>query len=124
MWLKCRPAIKQKVLRFLILTVVFLVLVQSGMLLALELGAVRVYRSIGSPITGRLVTCQYEVTCSAYALDALRTHGFWQGNRLIAGRLLMCSPIGWLHYRLAGPDSYGVRRTTPAADAWVPAAGN
>lgn len=113
MWLKCRPQTKRNLLRLTILTVCFLVLAQSGILLALELGAVRIYRSIGSPISARVVTCQYEVTCSTYALDALRHHGFWQGNRLIAGRLLMCSPIGWLHYRLAGPDSYGVRRQTP-----------
>ena len=46
---------------------------------------------------GRLFagSCKYHPSCSQYALDALRTHGFFRGSVLAAWRLLRCNP--WSH---------------------------
>ncbi len=40
-------------------------------------------------------SCKYEPSCSQYALDALRAHGFVKGAALAAWRLLRCNP--WSH---------------------------
>ncbi len=40
-------------------------------------------------------SCKYHPSCSQYALDALRTHGFFRGSVLAAWRLLRCNP--WSH---------------------------
>lgn len=36
--------------------------------------------------------CRYTPTCSAYAAEALRRHGAWEGSRLAARRLWRCRP--------------------------------
>lgn len=64
--------------------------------LRLEVGAIRIYQGHASPLVSYVVTCRFEPSCSSYALKALREWGFWLGNYRIAGRLLMCSPIGYL----------------------------
>ena len=38
-------------------------------------------------------TCRFYPSCSAYALSAYRTFGFWRGSRLTAWRLLRCHPF-------------------------------
>lgn len=38
--------------------------------------------------------CRFTPSCSIYALDALRIHGFWHGVILIIKRLLSCHPKG------------------------------
>ena len=38
--------------------------------------------------------CRFQPTCSAYALEALETHGAWTGSRLALGRVLRCHPWG------------------------------
>jgi uncharacterized protein len=40
-------------------------------------------------------SCKYHPSCSQYALDALRTHGFLRGSVLAGWRLLRCNP--WSH---------------------------
>jgi putative membrane protein insertion efficiency factor len=40
-------------------------------------------------------TCKYHPSCSQYALDAFRCHGFWKGGVFAAWRLLRCNP--WSH---------------------------
>jgi putative membrane protein insertion efficiency factor len=40
-------------------------------------------------------SCKYHPSCSQYALDALRTHGFLRGSVLVGWRLLRCNP--WSH---------------------------
>jgi putative membrane protein insertion efficiency factor len=40
-------------------------------------------------------TCKYEPSCSQYAIDALRRHGFVRGSGLAVWRLLRCNP--WSH---------------------------
>jgi len=43
-------------------------------------------------------SCRFMPTCSHYAEEALRTHGFWKGTLLTCLRLLRCQPFcrgGW-----------------------------
>ena len=64
-------------------------------LLALPLvGLLRLYQLLVSPLlpTG---TCKYHPSCSAYAIDALRTHGLLRGSVLAGWRVLRCNP--WSH---------------------------
>jgi putative membrane protein insertion efficiency factor len=53
---------------------------------------VRLYRATFSPLVG--MNCRYRPTCSAYALEALRTHGGLRGGWLAARRILRCHPWG------------------------------
>jgi putative membrane protein insertion efficiency factor len=52
---------------------------------------IRVYQRLISPALPR--RCKYEPTCSAYAVEALRTHGALRGSVLAAWRLLRCNPF-------------------------------
>jgi len=54
---------------------------------------IRLYRRLISPLTGQ--RCKYHPTCSAYALQAIRTYGILRGSVLAAWRLLRCNP--WSH---------------------------
>ncbi|GAA1483132.1 hypothetical protein GCM10009624_35720 [Gordonia sinesedis] len=51
---------------------------------------IELYRTWISPL--RLPTCRFEPTCSAYAVEALTTHGFVRGGTLAVLRLLKCGP--------------------------------
>ena len=53
-------------------------------------GAVRVYQYTLRPFIG--AHCRFEPHCSAYAVEALRTHGAARGAALAAGRVLRCNP--------------------------------
>jgi hypothetical protein len=53
---------------------------------------VRAYRLALSPLVGR--SCRYAPTCSAYALEALATHGAARGAWLAARRVARCHPWG------------------------------
>ena len=56
-------------------------------LVALLLG----YRAtVGRLAVGR---CRFHPSCSAYALEAVRTHGAVKGSALAAWRVLRCSPL-------------------------------
>jgi len=57
-------------------------------------GPIRFYRYFISPLTPP--TCGFQPTCSAYALEAIETHGALKGFYLAARRLLRCHPIKWL----------------------------
>ena len=59
----------------------------------LLVGLVRVYQLVLSPLLGN--RCKYHPTCSQYAIDALREHGFVRGTVLAGWRLLRCNP--WSH---------------------------
>jgi len=54
---------------------------------------VRLYRRVISPASGQ--RCKYHPTCSAYALQAIRTYGILRGVVLAGWRLLRCNP--WSH---------------------------
>jgi uncharacterized protein len=49
------------------------------------------YRRFISPLFGPV--CRYQPTCSAYALDALRTHGALRGGSLAVRRIARCHPF-------------------------------
>ena len=54
------------------------------------IGAVTFYRrTLGQVARGR---CKFHPSCSQYAIDALRTYGFWRGSVLACWRLLRCNP--------------------------------
>lgn len=53
---------------------------------------VRAYRLVLSPWVGQ--SCRYHPTCSAYALEALETHGGLKGAWLTARRIARCHPWG------------------------------
>ena len=53
---------------------------------------VRAYRLVLSPWVG--ASCRYHPTCSAYALEALRTHGGIKGGWLTLRRIARCHPWG------------------------------
>ncbi len=59
------------------------------------------YRRFLSPLTPP--SCRFHPTCSAYALEAIQTHGPWRGLLLAIRRLLRCHPIAWLG-GASGPD--------------------
>lgn len=58
---------------------------------ALLIALVRAYRFLLSPWLGR--QCRFEPTCSAYALEALETHGALRGSGLTLARLARCHPF-------------------------------
>lgn len=60
------------------------------MIAALLILAVRVYQWTLRPFIG--AHCRFEPTCSAYAVEALRTHGACAGSVLTVRRVLRCNP--------------------------------
>jgi len=56
----------------------------------LLIGLLRGYRLAISPLYGQV--CRYHPSCSAYALDAVTTHGSLRGSWLTTRRLLRCHP--------------------------------
>ncbi|MGF1752316.1 membrane protein insertion efficiency factor YidD [Vibrio makurazakiensis] len=62
------------------------------------IGLVRLYQGFISPILGP--RCRFTPTCSSYALEALKAHGFVKGSWLSGKRLLKCQPLnkkGWTY---------------------------
>jgi putative membrane protein insertion efficiency factor/ribonuclease P protein component len=63
----------------------------------LLLGLLRIYQLTLSPLLHLLAPgsgCRFEPSCSAYAVDAVRTHGCWRGAWLATRRLARCHPWG------------------------------
>jgi putative membrane protein insertion efficiency factor len=54
---------------------------------------VRAYRRVLSPALPR--RCKYHPSCSAYAVEAVRSFGVIRGSVLAGWRLLRCNP--WSH---------------------------
>lgn len=54
---------------------------------------IQLYRKYISPLK-RVPTCRFTPTCSQYALDAYREHGFFVGTALTVWRILRCNPFG------------------------------
>jgi putative membrane protein insertion efficiency factor len=80
------------------------------------LGLIAVYQRTLSPVLPVLLGpgcgCRFTPTCSHYAAEALRTHGFLAGCFLAARRLVKCTPLhpGGLD---PVPASLKLRRTSP-----------
>ncbi len=67
---------------------------------------VRFYQIAISPHIGSC--CRFEPTCSAYCIEALRTHGVIKGVWLTLKRLVRCRPFG-----PSGYDPVPPRRDPP-----------
>lgn len=52
---------------------------------------VRLYQRLLSPLLPS--TCRFDPTCSAYAAESLRTHGFLRGTVLSLKRIARCHPF-------------------------------
>jgi putative membrane protein insertion efficiency factor len=52
------------------------------------------YRYVLSPLSPP--ACRFQPTCSAYALEAIKTHGPVRGLMLALRRVGRCHPISWL----------------------------
>jgi putative membrane protein insertion efficiency factor len=57
----------------------------------LALAPIRLYQRVISPGLPR--RCKYHPTCSAYAVQAIRSYGILRGSVLAAWRLLRCNPF-------------------------------
>jgi len=60
----------------------------------LLIAPIRFYKRFLSPMLPP--ACRFTPTCSAYAMEAIRTHGAVRGVALAGRRLLRCHPITWL----------------------------
>ena len=58
----------------------------------LILKSIKAYRKGISPLTPP--ACRFIPTCSAYALEAIETHGVIKGGGLSIWRILRCNPFG------------------------------
>jgi len=65
---------------------------------------VRLYQWIISPVLP--VSCRYLPTCSAYAIEAVETHGVIRGIWLACRRLLRCHPWGGSGYDPVPPNHH------------------
>ena len=57
----------------------------------IALGLIKLYRYAISPWLGN--NCRFHPSCSAYAEEALNTHGFIKGGYMTARRLIKCHPF-------------------------------
>ncbi len=52
---------------------------------------IKIYQKIISPMFPK--SCKYYPTCSSYAIESYRRHGFFKGTILSVWRLLRCNPF-------------------------------
>ncbi|NMA02696.1 MAG: membrane protein insertion efficiency factor YidD [Clostridia bacterium] len=52
---------------------------------------IKFYQKFISPLKGQ--TCRFYPTCSNYALESYKTHGFLKGTVLTLKRILKCHPF-------------------------------
>lgn len=60
------------------------------MLSAALVRLIRLYQRLSRVFPG---VCRFRPTCSEYMIQALQTHGLWQGLRLGLWRILRCNPF-------------------------------
>ena len=63
----------------------------QSVLADLALGLIFLYQRFISPLFPP--ACRFRPTCSSYAAQAIKIHGFWRGSFLAAKRLLKCHPL-------------------------------
>ncbi len=56
------------------------------------IAVIRAYQVVLSPFVGG--ACRFTPSCSAYAAEAIATHGAWRGVRLAVRRVASCHPFG------------------------------
>lgn len=56
----------------------------------LAVAPIRAYQRVISPAMPR--RCKYHPSCSAYAVEAIRSHGILRGGVLAVWRILRCNP--------------------------------
>jgi putative membrane protein insertion efficiency factor len=66
------------------------------MIVALLRGLIRLYQLLVSPFLPP--SCRFAPSCSAYAAEAIATHGAARGSILALRRLLRCHPWGGSGY--------------------------
>jgi putative membrane protein insertion efficiency factor len=71
--------------------------VLGGPARVLVVGLLKAYRALVAPVLGE--RCRFYPSCSAYALESVRTHGAVKGSMLAMWRLARCSPLS-----AGGPD--------------------
>jgi putative membrane protein insertion efficiency factor len=69
---------------------------------------VKFYQYFISPILPN--SCRYTPTCSEYAIEALRVHGFFKGTILAVARISRCNPWGGHGYDPVPPKGTPVFR--------------
>jgi len=74
------------------------------LLIAILVAPIRAYQVLVSPLLGP--RCRFYPSCSAYAIEAVRTHGPLIGHYLAARRLLRCHP-----WNLGGVDPVPPKRS-------------
>ena len=74
----------------------------SRMLRTLCVFPIRVYQRCISPVLPP--ACRYYPTCSAYAVEAVMTHGVLRGGWLALKRLARCHPWGGSGYDPVPPS--------------------
>ena len=74
---------------------------------------IRLYRRAISPVLP--ARCKYYPTCSAYALEAVRSYGVLRGVVLAGWRLLRCNP--WSHGGVDFVEDQKLFRSRPRPEA-------
>ena len=74
---------------------------------AMVVAPIRLYQRLISPALGP--RCKYHPSCSAYAVEAIRTYGVLRGLVLAAWRLLRCNP--WSHGGVDPVEAQTIFRT-------------
>jgi putative membrane protein insertion efficiency factor len=77
---------------------------------AVVVAPIRLYQRFVSPVLGP--RCKYHPSCSAYAVEAIRTYGVPRGLVLAAWRLLRCNP--WSHGGVDPVEAQTIFRTRPS----------
>ncbi len=67
-------------------------------------GLIRLYQLAISPWLGG--NCRFQPTCSAYAIEALETHGVLRGSWLAVRRIGRCHPWGGSGYDPVPPSEH------------------
>ena len=57
---------------------------------------IRVYRAAIAPFL--VTSCRFEPTCSRFAEEAFKQHGFYKGSYLFLKRVFRCGPFGSMGY--------------------------
>ncbi len=74
----------------------------------------RLYRRSLSPLLAP--RCRYHPSCSAYAIEAVRSFGILRGGALACWRLLRCNPLSLGGYDPVGPREAARPASPPLAD--------